>query len=396
MQGKNQFTWWLWPFLLSLLLVAGCAPAAGSGVASANVVATLSGESDAAFARAYAPVPLTFPQDHGAHPQYQTEWWYFTGNLVDALGNDYGYQFTIFRSALTPEMPERASELATNQIYMAHFAVTDGRGNLHQSFERFSRGAGGLAGATGEPDFDLWLEDWQVTRPVSNPLPETMHLQAQTLNKEGEPVAIDLQLRETRPPVLHGNQGLSQKGPEAGNASYYYSLIGLATSGTLTTGGRTVEVTGLSWMDHEFGTSALSANAVGWDWFSLQLDDGTAMMLARIRTAEGSAAGDFVGTLVRADGSQQPMSNDDFTLKALDEWTSPTTGITYPSGWQLTVPALRLDLEITPLIRDQEMKVSYLYWEGAANAKGTINGAAIEGRGYVELTGYGSSGGYQR
>jgi predicted secreted hydrolase len=347
---------------------------------------------DAAFARAYEPIPLTFPRDHGAHPRYQTEWWYYTGNLVDAQGGEYGFQFTIFRSALTPEMPERASDLSTNQIYMAHFALTDGPGNLHESFERFSRGAGGLAGATGEPELQIWLEDWQVTRSA----PETMHIQAQTVNDDGQTVAIDLQLHETRPPVLHGDAGLSQKGPEPGNASYYYSLVGLETTGTITMRGRNVEVSGLSWMDHEFGTSALSANAVGWDWFSLQLENGSALMLARIRTAEGEAIGNFAGTLVMADGSQQRISTEDFAVEALDEWRSPTTGITYPSGWHLTAPAYNLDLEITPLIRDQEMHVSYVYWEGAVNATGSMGGEAVAGRGYVELTGYGSVGGFHR
>jgi predicted secreted hydrolase len=378
--------------LLMVLLMAGCAPAASQGVASANVVAALSGEVDAAFARADEPMPFSFPHDHGAHPQYQTEWWYYTGNLADAQGNPYGFQFTIFRSALTPTMPDRASDLATNQIYMAHFAVSDGSGNNHYSFERFSRGAGGLAGATGDPEVAIWLEDWQVTQSVSG----TMRIQAQTMTEASEPVAIDLQLRETRPPVLHGDAGLSQKGPEAGNASYYYSLVGLETTGTLTTRGRTVEVSGLSWMDHEFGTSALSGNAVGWDWFSLQLENGAALMLAQIRTVDGGSIGEFEGTLAMADGSQERITNEDFALEVLAEWTSPTTGVTYPARWRLTAPAFDLDLEITPLLRDQEMKVSYVYWEGAVNATGRMAGAPVEGRGFVELTGYSSGNGFHR
>jgi predicted secreted hydrolase len=382
----------VWLLLVAALLMVGCAPTAGNGVASANVVASLSREVDAAFPRAYEPIPLSFPRDHGAHPQYQTEWWYYTGNLEDTQGNQYGFQFTIFRSALTPTMPERASDLATNQIYMAHFAITDGPGNMHYSFERFSRGAGGLAGATGEPELAIWLEDWRVTASA----PETMRIQAQTTGEEAERMAIDLQLRETRPPVLHGDAGLSQKGPEAGNASYYYSLVGLETSGRITIGRRTIEVSGLSWMDHEFGTSALSANAVGWDWISLQLENGVVMALAQIRTADGDAIGIFEGTLLMADGSQTRISSEDFTLEVLDEWTSPTSGITYPSAWRLTAPAYDLALELTPLIRDQEMKVTYVYWEGAVNATGTMGGEPVNGRGYVELTGYGRVGGFHR
>lgn len=378
--------------LVVTLLLIGCAPAAGNGVASANVVAALSGEVDAAFTRAYTPIAFDFPLDHGAHPEYQTEWWYYTGNLADEQDNEYGYQFTIFRSALTPSMPDRASDLATNQIYMAHFAVTDGAGNVHESFERFSRGAGGLAGATGAPELRIWLEDWQVAQTV----PGTMHMEAAAVDDDGATVALDLQLRETRAPVLHGVAGLSQKGPEAGNASYYYSLVGLETTGILTLDGRTFAVSGQSWMDHEFGTSALSANAVGWDWFSLQLENGAVLMVAQIRTQEGGAIGEFAGTLVLADGSQTYLTNDDFVLENRDEWTSPTTGITYPSGWRLTAPAYDLELEIDPLIRDQEMHVSYVYWEGAVEATGSMAGAPVRGRGYVELTGYGNVGGIHR
>ena len=388
----KQFTKSIWMLVVLVLLLAGCAPASRGGVASANVVAALSGEVDAAFARAYEPIPLEFPRDHGAHPEYQTEWWYYTGNLEDAQGEQYGFQFTIFRSALTPSMPARDSDLATNQIYMGHFALTDAASNVHYSFERFSRGAGGLAGATGEPEVNIWLEDWQVTRSA----PDTMHIQAQTTDEAGATVAIDLHLRETRPPVLHGDAGLSQKGPEAGNASYYYSLVGLETMGSITVRGRTLEVTGRSWMDHEFGTSALSANALGWDWFSLQLDNGAALMLAQIRTVDGGAIGEFEGTLVMADGTQARITNADFTLEVLDEWTSRTTNITYPARWQLTAPTHDLDVEIVPLIPDQEMKVSYVYWEGAVNATGQMAGAPVTGRGFVELTGYGSTGGFVR
>jgi predicted secreted hydrolase len=384
--------WLLTIVLLVAPMLASCAPAGSGGVASANVVAALSGEVDAAFARAYDPIPLTFPADHGAHPEYQTEWWYYTGNLRDGEGRNYGFQFTIFRSALTPTMPARASTLATNQIYMAHFAVTDGPGNRHYSFERFSRGAGGLAGATGEPELAIWLEDWRVSRSA----PDTMHIEAAATAESGETVAINLHLRETRPPVLHGNAGLSQKGPEAGNASYYYSLVGLETSGNLVLGERTIEVTGLSWMDHEFGTSALSANAVGWDWFSVQLENGAALMLAQIRTVDGGAIGEFEGTLLLPDGTQTLITNEDFTLEVLDEWTSPITNFVYPSRWGLRAPAYGLELEIIPLIRDQEMKVTYVYWEGAVNATGSMEGAPVAGRGYVELTGYGNVGGYHR
>lgn len=380
--------------LLVIFAAAGCTLNGSERVIGSNVVAALSGEVDEAFARAYEPMPLTFPRDHGAHPAYRTEWWYFTGNLADEQGREYGYQFTIFRSALTPHQPERTSDLATNQVYMAHFALTHAQAGEHVSFERYSRGAGGLAGAQGEPHFSAWLEDWSVQQTAA----DTMQVQAAATSEEGADFALALTLRETRLPVLHGDAGLSQKGPERGNASYYYSLIGLESSGTITWDGRSTAVTGRSWMDHEFGTSALSANALGWDWFSLQLDNGMAVMFARIRTEDGGSLGEFEGTLVGPDDSLQVINQDDFTLEALDQWTSPRSGITYPSGWHVDFPAQDLSLTLTPLVRDQEMDVSFVYWEGAVMVEGTQAGAPVGGRGYVELTGYGSraSSKYQR
>lgn len=383
-------------FWLGLMIVvvslSGCSSADQTRLVSANVVASLSGPADEAFARAYEPIDFVFPRDHGAHPEYRTEWWYYTGNLTDSAGNQYGYQLTFFRSALTPDLPERTSDLATNQIYMAHFAVTNGAANDHQSFERFSRGAGGLAGATGEPAYAVWLEDWAV-RTIE---PGVTRLQASAPG-EGGAVALDLTLRETQPPVLHGKQGLSQKGPEAGNASYYYSLVQIETTGTVTSQGETVEVTGLSWMDHEFGTSALSANAVGWDWFSMQLDNGAVLMLAQVRTADGGVMPQFEGTYVAADGKPETITAADLTLTASAQWTSPRTQITYPSGWQMAIARLNIALTVEPLIGDQEMEVSFVYWEGAVTIEGTIADQPVQGVGYVELTGYGQGAGqYQR
>lgn len=380
----------LW-LIIVLGLLSGCT-ANEPRLASANVVAALSGQADAAFTRAYEPQTFTFPHDHGSHPEYKTEWWYYTGNLAASNGQQYGYQLTFFRSALTPTAPERTSDLATNQIYMAHFAVTDVQAATHQSFERFSRGAGGLAGATGEPTYAVWLEDWSVRQLDAS----RSELTAQVETEQGE-VALVLTLRETRPALLHGDQGLSQKGPEAGNASYYYSLVQLESQGTVTVNGETAAVTGVSWMDHEFGTSALSANAVGWDWFSVQFTDGAALMFAQVRTADGGVVPVFDGTYVAADGTQQRITADDFQLTVLTEWTSPRTDITYPASWQAELPALDLELTITPLVADQEMAVSFVYWEGAVAIAGTRAGVPLTGVGYVELTGYGQrSGQYQR
>ena len=378
--------------LLLAALLAGCSLQAADQPISASVVEAMGGGDDAGFTRALEPREFTFPRDHGSHPDYRTEWWYYTGNLTAGEGTPYGYQLTFFRSALTPEMPERASDLATNQVYMAHFALTDGGRGEHESFERYSRGAGELAGATGDPAYSVWLEDWRVEESE----PGVYRLVAGAEGPDG-PIALDLTLRETREPVFHGDQGLHQKGPEAGNASYYYSLIGMESTGSVTSGGRTVEVTGLSWMDHEFSTSALTGNAVGWDWFSMQLDNGAALMVYEIRTADGGVLPYVNGTIVWPDGTQQAVTEDDFVLTPTGQWTSERTGITYPSGWTLQFPALDIDLAITPLIGDQEMDVSFVYWEGSTQVTGTMRGVPVQGRGYAELTGYGeSSGEFQR
>ena len=307
-------------------------------------------------------------------------------------GDVYGYQLTFFRNALTPALPERSSDWATNQIYLAHFAVTDQLAGQHWSFERFSRGAGGLAGAIGEPAYEVWLEEWSVKEIE----PQVYHLFAGTTEDENT-VALDLILKESRVPLLHGDQGLSQKGKEPGNASYYYSLVQMESSGTVTSNGRKAEVSGVSWMDHEYGTSALSEDAVGWDWFSVQLENGIVFMFAQIRTSVGEAQDIFKGTIGYPDGTQVAILPDDFTLTATDEWTSDVTGIIYPSGWQAEFSDLDIALTIEPLIQAQEMQVGFTYWEGAVLVDGLMAGEAVEGRGYVELTGYGSGAGeYQR
>jgi predicted secreted hydrolase len=354
MQRRKGIVIGLWA---TVLLVAGCSGGNGGQPVSANVIASMSGEADAAYARAYEPVAFSFPRDHGAHPEYKTEWWYYTGNLAADDGSEYGYQFTIFRNSLAPGLEERTSTWATNQVYMGHFALTDVSRDRHFSFERFGRGGGGLAGATGDPAYSVWLDDWSVTESE----PGVQQVIAGGQSDEG-PVRVALTLRESGPPVLHGEQGLSQKGPEPGNASYYYSLVGLESSGVVTAFNRSLAVTGLSWMDHEFGTSALGAGAVGWDWFSLQFDNGASLMFATIRGEDGAAAADFAGTLRHPDGRVETIHTSDLVVERSGSWTSPRTAAVYPSGWRVQLPAQQLEFTVTPLVDDQEMQVSFVYW----------------------------------
>jgi predicted secreted hydrolase len=377
-------------FLTLALTFSACAAEPEAGRVRSSVAEAMARGDDLPFAQPLEPREFTFPDDHGPHEEYRTEWWYYTGNLWDEAGNPYGYQLTFFRNAITPDEPQRASELATNDIYMAHFAVTDGADNQHYSFDRYSRGAGGLAGATGEPVYSVWLEDWRVEQ--IEPGVVRMVATAGTGTdgeEESTPVAIDLTLRETRAPILHGKQGLSPKGPERGNASYYYSLVQVATDGMLTIGDDVRSVGGLSWMDHEFGTSVLTEGVRGWDWFSVQLENDAILMFAEFHDGAGGNRSAPEGTLVYPDGRQVSLNDGDFELRAIGEWTSSRTGITYPHGWEARFPEANIELTIMPMIEDQEMDVDFVYYEGATEIAGSMAGEQIEGIGFVELTGYG-------
>ena len=375
--------------LISLLLVSACRPPEPS-LASADVVGVLSRPVEDSFARALGPVEFSFPLDHGPHQEYATEWWYYTGNLTGEDGGEYGYQLTFFRSGLAPGEPDRPSDFAAQQLYMAHFAVTSGPARQHLSFDRFSRGAAGVAGASGSPQFGVWLDDWRAWQTGTG----EMRLNASVEGEDG-PVSIDLILTETRPPLLHGEDGYSRKGPEVGNANHYYSLARMDTTGQIVFGGSQVPVSGFSWMDHEFGTSALSEDAVGWDWFAVTLDNGVVLMFAEIRTRSGTAQGVFEGTLSFPDGRQLPIASNELELTPTGNWTSPDTGIVYPSGWRAVVAQHQIELTIEPLTEDQEMDVAFTYYEGATTVRGLMEGQAVTGRGYVELTGYGAAG-FQR
>lgn len=363
----------------------------GQGIAQAAPVDT------AGFARAEGPRPFSFPQDHGPHPEFQTEWWYYTGNLQTAEGRRFGFQLTFFRRALLPpeRLAARPSDWAAGQVYMAHFALTDVGGEQYQAFERLQRGAAGLAGAQAGP-FQVWLDDWQVAETTALPpcaapqaAPCAYRLQA---GENG--LGLDLRLTDAKGPVLQGDQGFSRKGPGQGQASYYYSLTRLESAGTVTLAGQSYPVSGLSWMDHEFSTSALSKDQLGWDWFSIQLDDGSELMLFQIRRADGSLDPYSSGAWIAPGGRVTPLQGDDFQLEVTAHWTSPHSGASYPAGWRLTIPGLALALEARPRLADQELNLSYAYWEGAVGVSGTRNGMNVAGNGYVELTGYsGSMGG---
>lgn len=335
------------------------------------------------FTRALAPKPFRFPDDHGPHPDFQTEWWYYTGNLTTSSGEHLGYQLTLFRRALqSPDQrADRLSEWATSQVYMAHFGLTDVQKNKHVGFERLARGAAGLSGASTNP-FSIWLENWSVQEIE----PGKYHLRA---NQDG--YSLDLELVDLKGPVLQGIQGYSQKGPNPGNASYYYSLPRMTTTGKVEFEGTQYDAQGFSWMDHEYSTSALADDQIGWDWFSIQLDNEMELMVFQIRKSDGTIDPYSSGTLIFPDGSSKRLEKDDFFVEVLDQWDSPHSNARYPSKWRIEIPSEDLELLLTPHIQDQEMNLSYNYWEGATQVQGNLMGKNITGNGYVELTGYAGS-----
>ncbi len=333
------------------------------------------------FKQAIDVKKFQFPEDFGSHPEYQTEWWYYTGNVFTDDGRHFGYQLTFFRRAIPFNGGTDSSAWTSNQIYLAHFALTDTLDKEHFYFDEISRGAAGLAGTKTEPYFSIWLKNWEIEQINDNQF---------NLKAETEEISIDLLLTDNKGIVFHGDQGLSQKGAEEGNASFYFSQTRLDTEGVLRVQDKIFDVSGLSWMDHEFGTSTLGVDQVGWDWFSIQLSDNTEIMLFQIREMDGEISPFSSGTIINEDNSIIPLKTEDFEIQPLKTWRSPD-GVGYPTEWKIVINSEDIELSIKPVIPDQEMKLFFQYWEGAVEISGLVNGKEVSGYGYVELTGYAQS-----
>jgi len=359
-------------------------PAPYSG-GSSRLSQLLSDDGVTGYASATEPRTFRFPDDHGPHPDFRNEWWYLTGNLDGQNGERFGYELTIFRFLLMPSVRrQQASRWRSNQVYIGHFAITDVRNEQFHVAQRFSRGSFGLAGARAEP-FRVWVEDWSIAAGSAAAM--TWHIQA-----ADHDMLVDLNLTPLKPPVLNGDNGLSIKSAEPGNASYYYSISRLQTEGILQIGAQRFAVSGFSWLDREWSSSALSADQAGWDWFALQLDDGSELMLYQLRQLDGSRDPVSAGTWISRSGDSDHLDAGEFRIEVTQFWDSPLGG-RYPSGWQVSVPGLDLQLDVQPVINDQELSTTVLYWEGAVDVSGKRNGETLGGRGYVELTGYAGNAG---
>lgn len=324
-----------------------------------------------------------FPRDHGAHPEFQTEWWYFTGHIQDETGKVYGFQWTVFRAALQPSGAESrpSSPWRAGQVYLGHLALSDLEKRRFAFEESAARGAMNLAGSS-EKEFEVWLPGFSA-RPSEG----STRIQA-----ERGDLRLDLQVRLPTQAWLQGQGGYSPKSKEAGKASYYYSLPNLAVQGTLRKSGQETKVQGSAWMDHEFGSGQLGPEQSGWDWMGLPLGNGEALMVYRLRDRQDPSQDFLYGGFYKKEGEWQTLSSGQLRLEAGASWKSPRSGGNYPLEWRIQAPDLNLDLKVRAAFADQELdtrkSTQVTYWEGSVDVSGRANGREVKSKGYLEMTGY--------
>ncbi len=347
--------------LLALILLLTLSQAHAQGFAGLGTQAD-------GFAIPQPDPVFTFPEDHGPHPEYRIEWWYLTATLQGMDGTDYGIQWTLFRSALEPET---SYDWTAPQLFMGHAGLTTP--TAHFSAERLARGGIGQAGVTSDP-FHAQIDDWHMySTATDGDAYDALHLTAR-----GSNFAYDLNLTANGPLIFHGDGGYSVKSAQ-GQASYYYSQPFYAVTGTLNLPDGDVPVTGTAWLDREWSSQPLSDDQMGWDWFSLQFEDGARMMAFALRSTEG---GTFTSaTWINADGTTESYGDGHIALTPLA--TTQVAGRTIPTQWQLTFPVRGIDIQTTPINAQSWMDTSFPYWEGPITFTGSHTG-----RGYLEMTGY--------
>jgi predicted secreted hydrolase len=322
-----------------------------------------------------------FPGDHFDHPDFQTEWWYTTGNLTSVGGHHYGFELTFFRQGVDWD-PSKKEPWDIQDLYLAHLALSDLDSGKFYHAERTKRAGPGLAGIDKQRK-RIWNGNWEIR----------WNDEEETLNAVDENFSLKFSLHSEKPPVIHGENGVSQKAAGAGHASHYISFTRLNTNGTIYLAGKSIEVRGTSWMDHEFFTHSMGAEQVGWDWLSVQLEDNTELMFYQFRRKDGSTDPFSSGTYVDSQGKSVHLTTADFRLVPIGEtWTSGVTGAKYPVAWSMEIPKLGLKLAATTRLKSQELaggsKLAPSYWEGAIAIEGTRGSASVRGTGYLEMTGY--------
>jgi len=340
------------------------------------------------FKRALPGRTFSFPQDHFSHPEFKTEWWYYSGHLYSQEKKSYGYQLTFFRTGLNRETKQK-SKWSIHDLYFAHLAITDESKKKFGYLEKISRGSLGEAGASSykasEKTFRIWIEDWSIEG--KGPAMQNHSLKAGDKN-----FGIELLLTPEKNPVIHGQNGISQKAEGEGYASHYYSISRLKTEGKIFLQNKDIPVQGISWMDHEFGSSQLREYQAGWDWFSIRLVNGMELMFYQIRWKDGKVDPYSSGTIILPDGTHQHLTKKEFQIEVLDQWKSPKSSAVYPSKWKIKVPGHQIELTLSPTVKDQELitkeSTRVTYWEGSVKVEAKYQGSSINGMGYAELTGY--------
>jgi len=326
-----------------------------------------------------------FPRDYFNHENFQTEWWYYTGNVKSSDGHRFGYELTFFRQGVS--RADNSQPWFVHDVWMAHLALSDINGQRFYNEERLNRTGPGVAGVDAQTGL-VWNGNWQTH------IAEHEEDLRGIANKFG----ITLKLIPGRPPTIQGPNGISKKAEGAGHASQYFSLTRLTTTGSIDLDGKAYQVEGTSWMDHEFFTDSMASNETGWDWLSVQLEDGSELMLYRLRHADGTIDPYSSGNYIDANGRSLFLSAKDFAMipasDSASRWLSPATRASYPLHWHVSIPLLKMEFNVTTPLKDQELTGGFVpsYWEGAIDVSGDRNHSPLSGLGYLEMTGYAEAG----
>lgn len=330
--------------------------------------------------------PFKFPRDHGSHPGFKIEWWYLTGNLSDNNGNEFGYQLTIFRNQLTNDglQSNPNSKLTLEQLYIGHFAISNITEQDHREQLKLARPALGGVSAS-EEHMNIQVHDWKI---VQN---EKDMISIAASSEKG--MELRLELEPEKDFVIHGEDGIHLKTNNEKNASHYISFTRLKSNGSVKWDGVNYNVSGLSWMDHEFGSSWLDSEDEGWDWMAIQLDNEIDLMIYRIRRKDGSSNPYAIGSLVEKDGTLIELPFSEYTMTTVRYWKSDESKAEYPVEWEVEIPKYNAVLNVSARFDNQEMNLggddaASTYWEGAIGINGTWQGQETTGKGYLEMVGY--------
>ncbi len=389
---------WAGRWVLGLALCLGACngrdelESGGVGLPNAGRLSLVLGAEDTeGFLRATRPPEWNWPRDHGPHPGFRTEWWYWTGNLRGGAGEEFGFQLVFFRHALRPPVDPGGAgvSLDADEVVLAHAALTDvGLGRFHygERLQRHDRLRASVS-LVDDERLRLFCADWSAE---SEPGGDGLHPVRLRVRETG--FSFDLRLDARSEVVLQGESGLSRKGRDEGNASIYYSVPRLAVRGEVTQAGVATEVSGQAWLDREWSTSALEPDQVGWDWFSLQLEDDSELMWYRLRSIDGGESPTSSGLFIAPDGSTRRLAAGDVELQPIAHWRAEDGAARYPVRWRLRIDALELDLEVQARVEGQELRTLVRYWEGSVAVRGELGGREVTGLGYLEMTGYDGAG----